>query len=224
MTINSVVDDQATGRTGLPALADELHLLRQGLPRLLEAVMGSRTWQDAFAGRSYWHPNGFAKLVLAQDSRRGQVRLHVWPDPPTTDDIHGHAWSYASIVLTGELSETTYRESPSGSGRQLWRHLYGRIGHRSFEFGDAVPVYLVETAEPVLRGAGDPSGGTAGHIHRFFASQAPAATMLRVGPEVHPRSHVYRPTAEPPQIMTPRPTSRLDVCEWVDFLGRTIAL
>lgn len=222
VTINSGVDAPTSGGTRSRVLANELRDARNRLPHLLEAVARSRPRQHDVASRSYWHPNGFAKLVLADDPRWGQLRLHVWPALPAADDIHGHAWSYESIVLTGALSEVTYLESATDHGQLMWRHSYGQIGPRRFAFGDPIAVRLVESDGPVVHAAGDRSGGSRDHIHRFFASQAPAATMLRVGQVVDRSSRVYRLTAEPPQTMAPRPTSRRDVAEWIGYVAQSI--
>lgn len=178
--------------------------------------------QEAIAARSYWHPNGFVKLVLTADPRAGQLRLHIWPEPPTTDDIHGHAWSYESIVLTGELTEVVYRESRPGEGQPMWRHSYGGIGQRRFALLDPTPVYLAQASGPFVHAPGDESGGSRSHIHRFIASRTPAATMLRVGPVLATSSAVYRLTAEPQQIVAPRAATGADVRDWVAFLTERI--
>jgi hypothetical protein len=73
-----------------------------------------------------------------------------------------------------------------------------------------------------VHAVGGVSGGRPDHIHRFFASKAPAATLLRVGPIVRRSSYVYRPTAEPPQVVAPRPTTRDDVCEWIGYLATVV--
>lgn len=70
------------------------------------------------AARSYWHPNGFAKLVVhAEPDFR--VRLHLWPAGAGRlgeANPHGHRWDFASSVLCGAgVRSTTYEESPDGS-------------------------------------------------------------------------------------------------------------
>jgi hypothetical protein len=222
VAVDSVVDNRTSGQSCSGELASEVSDSRTGLADRLAAIIGSRSLQEDVAGRSYWHPNGFAKLVLDHDACWGQVRVHVWPRLPTADDIHGHAWYYASIVLTGELSEVTYREVGQREGQPMWRHSYGGVGNRQFTFIDPHPVNLVEVTEPVVRRAGDASGGSPSHIHRFVASQAPAATLLRVGPVLRRSSHVYRLTAEPPQILAPRPTTPTEVREWAAYLAASI--
>ena len=220
MTVNSVVDVQgASARTSFD-LSKEVCDRRVGLAARLEAIGRSRSELEAIAGRSYWHPNGFAKLVLDDDRDRGQLRLHVWPERPDEDDPHGHAWHYRSVVVGGELTEITYTERTGGAGLPMWRHSYGQVAHRRFTLTGAVPVRLVESGPPVEHRPGDASGGSPSHIHRFFASVAPAVTMLRVGPVLAPSSIVYRTTPEPRQALAPRPTSLADVAQWVDHARR----
>jgi hypothetical protein len=221
VTVNCVVD-LAFDISRLPALARELRDQREQLVGMLSTIMCSRSHQEAIAGRSYWHPNGFAKLVLADHPLMGQVRLHIWPDMPADDDIHDHAWEYVSTTVAGELTEIVYHESLSGEGWQVWRHTYDRVGHRRFALVDPTPVRLAEPAEPRVHAVGGVSGGRPDYIHRFFASKAPAATLLRVGPIVRRSSYVYRPTADPPQVVAPRPTTRDDVREWIGYLATVV--
>jgi hypothetical protein len=220
--VETVVANRRFVRGSLTELASEVCKVRIALADRLTAIVASRSQQEDIAGRSYWHHNGFTKLVLDHDARWGQVRVHVWPGLPTADDIHGHAWYYASIVLAGELSEVTYREARQRKGQPMWRHSYVGVGNRQFAFIDPHPVNLVEVTEPVARRGGDTSGGSPSHIHRFVASQAPAATLLRVGPVLRRSSHVYRLTAEPPQIVAPRPTTPTEVREWAAYLAASI--
>jgi hypothetical protein len=222
VAVETVVGNRKFERGPLTALATEVCKVRIALADRLAAIVGSRSLQEDIAGRSYWHPNGFAKLVLDHDASWGQIRVHVWPGLPTADDIHGHAWYYASIVLTGELSEVTYREVGLREGQPMWKHSYGGVGNRQFTFIDPQPVNLVEVTAAVVWQTGATSGGSPNHIHRFVASQAPAATLLRVGPVLRRSSHVYRLTAELPQIVAPRPTTRTEVREWSAYLASSI--
>lgn len=71
----------------------------------------------AVAHRSYWHPNGFAKLVL-KTGKDHKVRLHVWPAGSHRlgeSNPHGHRWNFASTVLCGDgLQDTHYTEAETG--------------------------------------------------------------------------------------------------------------
>ena len=67
---------------------------------------------------------------------------------------------------------------------------FGQTGHRSFEMADRRSSVVEASEARVSSGSG--RGGGPQQVHRFFAVQAPAATMLRVGPVVQRHSHVYR--------------------------------
>jgi hypothetical protein len=78
------------------------------------------------ARRSYWHQNGFAKLVLrAADDHK--VRLHVWPAGENRlgeTNPHGHRWSFASTVLAGEgLATVNYAEAATGRPYVRYRYV-----------------------------------------------------------------------------------------------------
>jgi hypothetical protein len=222
VTLKTVVE-RGFERSPSPALARELRDQREQLVSTLTTIMCSRSHQDAIAERSYWHPNGFAKFVLDSKPRAGEVRLHVWPQHPHDEDVHGHAWAYESIVLAGELAEIAYREAEPNNGQAMWRHWYRRVGRRQFAFGGSSLVHLRAVSGPQLHAVGDRSGGSYDHIHRFFASKTPAATLVCVGPLVTPSSTVYRLTAEPPPITTPRPTTSEDVRQWIEHVAQAVA-
>ena len=218
MAVNNLVDGRFQ-RSPSVALVRDLHAQHARLSETLVAILGSRSRLDAVAARSYWHPNGFAKVVLDRRRRSGEVRLHIWPRHPHDEDIHGHAWKYESIVLAGELTEAAYRESESGEDDAMWRHSYRRVGAQQFAFGAARAVHLTAVGVPSVHVVGDLSRRKHDHIHRFFASKTPAATLLRVGPSLSPTSSVYRRTAEPPPIRTPRPTSGDELRQWLGFVA-----
>jgi hypothetical protein len=220
VTVNRVVDPPPVFDARLDM---DVCRARIGLGGRLQAASTSRSLTDEIAGRSYWHPNGFVKLVLEQHRYDGQLRLHVWPAVPAIEDIHGHGWSYASVVVGGAVSEIPYAETDADMGKPMWRHTYGQTAHRQFAMADPVPVRVVESGEARVLRTGEWSGGGSQHVHRFFAVEAPAATMLRVGPVVQRQSYVYRDDAVPPQIVEPRPTTRADVAEWLAVVGGMVA-
>jgi hypothetical protein len=83
------------------------------------------------ARRSYWHPNGFAKLVLhVSREPEFRIRLHVWPVVPAgplvgESNPHSHRWEFASTVIAGGgLHMVEYRETEEG-GKPYNRYRYG---------------------------------------------------------------------------------------------------
>jgi hypothetical protein len=224
VAVNSVVDDGVLSIAGRsPDLARQVCDRSAGLAVATTRIARSASLQDEIAGRSYWHPNGFIKLVLEHHAAWGQVRLHVWPDAPCDDDVHDHSWQYESVVVGGHVREVRYREATDDdTGEEMWRHSYGMTSHRRFTLRDPVPVRVVGDSDPHDFHTGDRSGGAPGHVHRFFAVTAPTVTLLRVGPILTPFSHVYRMESTPQPALVPRPTSRADVAEWIDHVRRIV--
>lgn len=71
------------------------------------------------------HANGFIKLVLATDGH-SQIRLHLWPNskparPQIVENAHNHRWSFATKILHGSYTETTYAIK---SGNDYARYSY----------------------------------------------------------------------------------------------------
>jgi hypothetical protein len=92
------------------------------------------------AARSYWHHNGFAKLVLhsAPDFR---IRLHVWPAGPNRrgeTNPHGHRWEFASTVICGDgLRNTEYRETDAGVPSVRYAYVGSKAGGTLTAVGNA---------------------------------------------------------------------------------------
>jgi len=82
------------------------------------------------ARRSYWHPNGFAKLVL-QAGQGHKVRLHVWPAGTHRlgeSNPHGHRWNFASTILCGDgLRDVHYSESDAGVKYERYQYVGGNV-------------------------------------------------------------------------------------------------
>lgn len=87
-------------------------------------------WVSRTVARSYWHPNGFAKLTLHIFPETGfRIRLHIWPavpgEPLGESNPHSHRWDFASTVLTGTgMHMVEYAESTT-TGRPYNRFRYG---------------------------------------------------------------------------------------------------
>jgi hypothetical protein len=91
------------------------------------------TFRDAeraldVARQSYWHPNGFAKLVLLSGPGY-KVRLHVWPAGTHRlgeSNPHGHRWNFASTVLCGDgLRDVHYAEAETGVVYERYQYAGG---------------------------------------------------------------------------------------------------
>lgn len=63
------------------------------------------------------HSNGFIKATIwSSQERRQSLRVHIWrkafPRPKST--IHGHAWSFKSLVMFGSLRQKIFHRTGIG--------------------------------------------------------------------------------------------------------------
>lgn len=66
--------------------------------------------QQLYAARSYWHGNGFLKVVLLDKGYK--LRLHIWfAGTSCEENIHSHRWGFASHVLTGTLKSELWADA-----------------------------------------------------------------------------------------------------------------
>lgn len=103
---------------GLGRAARVIALDDEALRALLRSIASDPRRAAGVAAASYWHPNGFAKLVLhSHHDPEFHVRLHVWPDGGPdrsmfdTANIHNHRWRFASVVLAGGLHVEYFEET-----------------------------------------------------------------------------------------------------------------
>lgn len=177
----------------LPAVPDAADLL-VGLGLLVGERPALHAWlrdvaadPDPVAAVSYWHANGFAKLVL-HCGTNCRVRLHVWPagtEPRGEWDPHSHRWDFASTVLAGEgLDIAHHHEAPAG--RAYTRYVYDGC------LVDDGEVFLVETGRSeVLREKCYAT--TTDVIHTVDTKgDGLVATLLLQGPHVNDAAAVYR--------------------------------
>ncbi|MEC3980796.1 hypothetical protein [Amycolatopsis sp. H20-H5] len=156
--LRDLIEDVATGEAAdLPWLCRAADRVRQNPDKFLSWLEETFLDDDAAAhdaaGRSYWHPNGFAKLVLhtAAESRF-RVRLHIWPASKEASqgesNPHSHRWEFASVVLAGKgMHMFEYRET-IGGGKPYQRYRYGT--------DPADPAALVRDGQVRLRKTSSP--------------------------------------------------------------------
>jgi len=137
-----------------------LQLLNSGL---LEDVIGSLVGNERelneVASRSYYHNNGFLKVVLIDKRPRYSVRFHIWPEESfQAPDVHNHSWDMTVSVLNGlyewpiytlnrtlegceslDLFECRYLEDYSGhSFHKLDKVILNQVGKLNFQQGDII--------------------------------------------------------------------------------------
>lgn len=188
----------------LPAVPDAIDLL-DGLRLLVGERLALHAWLGGIAADpapvaavSYWHANGFAKLVLHRGANC-RVRLHVWPagtDPRGEWDPHSHRWDFASTVLVGDgLDIVHYAESADGT--PYTRYVYDG----SLVAAGSVALAGIRTSE-VLR---DNCYGTTRDVIHTVNTRGDdlVATLLLQGPHVNDAAAVYRTDAMPDRPSRP---------------------
>jgi hypothetical protein len=87
-----------------------LGLLNVSLLRaVIENMLVSQSELDEVAGRSYYHNNGFFKILLLDKRPKYSIRLHIWPEYPLQgNDIHNHPWDMSGLVLNGSYEWQIY--------------------------------------------------------------------------------------------------------------------
>lgn len=151
---------------------------------------------QAVAG-SYWHPNGFAKLVLHKSVRpEFRIRLHVWPVVPGEpvrgeSNPHSHRWDFASTVVAGVgLRMEEFRETTHG-GKPYDRYRYGaNPADRAALLRDGT-ARLTRTDTPRV-GRGDVYSCDTEVVHTVVPREAGlTATAVVQGPRRTPSTVVY---------------------------------
>lgn len=73
--------------------------------KLIKAILADDEWLNRVQKASYYHRNGFDKLVLLEAGEY-KVRLH-WFRPQgkllPAENVHDHRWPFASKILSGTL-------------------------------------------------------------------------------------------------------------------------
>jgi hypothetical protein len=184
-----------------------------GLDRLLSAAGHIRDHRGSFASwlaelgaddaavadiakRSYWHPNGFAKIVLHTSVEpEFRIRLHVWPRSTVVSagesNPHSHRWEFASHVLTGAGTHMVEFAEVAETGKPFRRYRYGA--------DPANPAALVADGEVRLKPTGVRHVGD-GDVYRCDTSivhtvrpvdAGLTATVVVQGPRRTPTTVVY---------------------------------
>ena len=138
--------------------ADFLRLLNAGLfSNVIKSLLGNERELNEVASRSYYHNNGFLKVVLIEKRPQYSVRFHIWPDESfQAPDVHNHPWDMTGLLLNGsyewpiytfnqawescesfDLIECRYLEDYSGhSFRKLDKVILNQVDRLSFQEGD----------------------------------------------------------------------------------------
>lgn len=144
---------------------------------------------SALATASYFHPNGFDKLVLDVLAGGQKIVLHAWwPDRDTVvedSNFHDHRWDFATTVLTGAYRFVEYEEAPESGkdGVLVHKHEYASPdGAQGYELRNVGRRRLVPLRSKTLT-AGSVYLLSCDVIHHItFDSSEPTVTLFVQGP------------------------------------------
>lgn len=132
------------------------------------------------------HPNGFLKVVIADEADGSSLRFHAWDDHvPDTIDIHQHRGDIEySTVLEGSMNEElwTYADDPGGEWERMqvrcWTDEQG-----NYHVDEHSPRVRCrpEIAELLTHKAGETYCRPATDLHRVFPVKLPLVTLVRFG-------------------------------------------
>lgn len=221
------VTDRLTASRGRDDLLAALELLLADRTALAAWLLSLVDDPDLLAGvvdASYWHQNGFAKLVLHRGAGF-RIRLHVWPageGRQGESDPHSHRWDFASTVLAGDGLEIVewdeLFEPVSATDMPLTRYVYD-----GFSLVPDMEVFLRADRQFDVR-TDDRYTTVTTTIHTVVPKGNDlVATLLVQGPHVNPATAVYGTDLDDP---VDRPGLRIaaqDVRELVTGVVATLA-
>lgn len=191
------IDGEGAGverlRGSLGRLTEDLGVFRHWLAGLREERVTVRD----MARRSYWHPNGFAKIVLhTSDEPEFRIRLHVWPRSTEVrlgeSNPHSHRWDFASTVLAGDGLITSEFAEATDSGGTYDRYRYGTDPDDKAGLVVDGRVRLSEREMPIINRGRIYTCDTS-VIHTVRPAGTPlTATLVVQGPQKSPSTVVYR--------------------------------
>jgi hypothetical protein len=159
---------------------------------LMEDILSSADHFARISERSYAHPNGFEKIVLAPGSfEDGELRLHVWQVAGRSPDskVHDHAWDLVSLVLSGALIVRQFDAVAQGPLQLATARPY-EFREASYDLqADEQTYTAVETSSHVML-AGSFYRLAAASLHSADPLEANTITLACQGPFVRPACRV----------------------------------
>jgi hypothetical protein len=184
------------GLAQLQAGAEHVRANRLSFAAWLRDLVADKAAVSEIAKRSYWHPNGFAKIVLHTAAEpEFRIRLHVWPRSETPSrgesNPHSHRWEFASYVLIGTGMHMVEFAETAEAGKPYRRHRYGTDSANSAALVADGEVRLKRRGVPHVQG-GDVYTCDTSVVHTVRPIDAGlTATVVVEGPRRTPTTAVY---------------------------------
>lgn len=141
-----------------------------GLRSALQSLLADSSALQAIAECSYFHGNGFYKVVLAQDERF-KLRLHIWmPGGHAEENIHDHRWHFASTIVHGQLVSEIWQEATQPEATEFDEILYlaKELDSPPFQIPNGKTKLLC--TQRAVRTAGEAYAMPPGVLHRIVST------------------------------------------------------
>lgn len=164
---------------------------------LIESLLRQPDQLASVVSRSYVHPNGFRKLVVAFPERGTKLRLHHWPEGDAEpSNVHNHRWAFASAIISGRLHSSLFTTAENGEVVDRYRFEPNQPGGRYTLSPDGRGrISVTNVAE---FGPGSTYALGAEQLHQVRANPNTLSLMLS-GPAERDRTRVFRPATLGPQ-------------------------
>jgi hypothetical protein len=163
----------------------------------IEHLLGDPAQLADVVRRSYAHPNGFRKLVLALPADGTKLRVHHWPRRDVKpSNVHNHRWAFASAIIAGRVSSALFTIGERGESVEKYRFEPSHPGGRYTL--SAAGKDLISTTGIADFGSGSTYALSAEQLHQVRAEPNTLSLVLSGRPE---RDHtdVFRPATLRPQ-------------------------
>lgn len=169
----------------------------------------------AVADRSLLHPNGFLKMPVWRGDDGTAIRVHTWltEEDSADADAHDHRWHYASLLLSGALTEEEHTASPTprpGDVPVTAFSYRSDAATGTFTLCGATSSFLDPGTTRTVR-VGEVVVAPPARIHRVAAVAAMTTTLVVTAPPVTAGSTVYRRPGQgvPGRVRQSRPAAPL---------------
>ncbi|RFP64357.1 hypothetical protein D0N36_14300 [Hymenobacter lapidiphilus] len=223
-TVTELLATTGQGRGSCPVLASIIGELCQPdtLRLLLAQLLASEPALTGVQDRSYYHHNGFRKLVLLQNAAF-KLRLHLWEANSERhhENIHDHRWNFASCLLAGRFQTVVWEEDPTGPETRLDCTYTPAQGNGHYGVRENGQVRLRQRATHQLQ-AGDLYYMPASTLHQVTdPGQGETITLMLTATPVLDHCKLYAEHSIPEQDKQNVPFSRAEIQHELRALLRT---
>jgi hypothetical protein len=172
-------------------------LVSGGAAATVEGLLGDGAQLADVASRSYAHPNGFRKLVLALPEDGTRMRVHHWPRGDMgPSNVHNHRWAFASAIVAGRLSSALFTIGEKGEAVEKYRFEPSHPGSQ-YVLSRAGNGHILTTGVAEF-GPGSTYALSANQLHQVCAEPNTLSLVIS-GPPERDHTDVFRPANRRPQ-------------------------